>query len=405
MTIRNLPARIVMKTDKTRLQRLNAVAEKHTRAGEYSSIEWAVSHQGELVSKGICGMADALQSTALPVDPIYRIYSMTKPILSVLTLQLIEEGLLALASPVAHFLPAVATMHILDGSDTRPARQVMTVEHLLTHRAGFSYDFLPDCPVAGLYRSAGLAENGTLSLQQLVDALIDQPLCAEPGTTWRYSYSIDVLARVLEIATGSSLSELLVSRIFKPCRMISTGFSVSSSGQHRLLPMFGQRLLGSEMTLITDPQRLHPLNVDSSHPVHSSTFERGGHGLYSTTDDYMRFLPVLMTGKTADGEALLSAPMVDMMWSNRIPQIQLPLSIGPNVLAGYGWTLFGRVMMNPGQAMFLTATGEGGWAGAAATYFWVDREAELSGVVMTQYLGATVPIGDYFRTAAYQSLV
>ncbi|OED34767.1 hypothetical protein AB833_31955 [Chromatiales bacterium (ex Bugula neritina AB1)] len=394
-----------MKIDHTRLQRLESLAVKHTKSGEFSSIEWRVSHREQVVASGIRGKADALTNADLPVDPIYRIYSMTKPIVSVIALQLIEEGVLSLATPVAMYLPAVAEMQVLNGAVTTPVKEVMTVEHLLTHRAGFSYDFLPDCPVAVAYRAAHLAETGTITLQELVDSLIDKPLCFEPGSAWKYSYSIDVLARVLELATGVTLPELLCSRVLEPCGMTNTGFTVSSAEQHRLLPMFGQRLLGAEMVAVTDPQRLYPLDCDTSHPVHDHNFVRGGHGLYSTADDYMRFLPVLMTGRTANGDPLLSAPMVELMWNNRIPQRQQPLKIGLNQLAGYGWSLFGRVMVNTGQAMQLTMQGEGGWAGAAATYFWVDREREFSGLVMTQYLGATVPVGEQFSTAAYQSLV
>ena len=147
------------------------------------------------------------------------------------------------------------------------------------------------------------------------------------------------------------------------------------------------------------------MNVDAAHPFDSDTFARGGHGLYSTTSDYMRFLPVLMSGKTNNGTVLLSAPMVDMMWQNRIPDSQRPLAIGLLPLPGYGWNLFGRVMTDTGQALSLTGVGEGGWAGAASTYCWVDRERQLSGVVMTQYLGATVPVGDSIKSAAYQALV
>ena len=114
---------------------------------------------------------------------------------------------------------------------------------------------------------------------------------------------------------------------------------------------------------------------------------------------------VLYEGCSPDGEALLSTPMVDMMWRDRIPATQQPLVISGEAMGGYGWTLFGRVMVNTGQAAFLTQSGEGGWSGAAATYFWVDRTNNFGGLVMTQYMGSTVPVGEIIRAAAYQALL
>ena len=394
-----------MNPDSSRLQRIGLTAQKHVSSGEFSNIEWAVAHRGQIVSRGAVGQADALNSVALVADPVYRIYSMTKPVVSLLALQMIEEGLLGLGHPVAMYLPAAGSLKKLHDGSEKAVSTPITIEHLLTHRAGFSYDFLPHCKIADLYRERGLAENGSFTLEHMVDEILDCPLCAEPGTEWRYSVSIDVLARVLELVSGQSLQQLLAGRLFKPAGMNDTGFSVPADQMHRLMPMFGQKKLGDAMTVIAEPQQLYAMNVDAAYPFDSDTFARGGLGLYSTTNDYMRFLPVLMTGKTIDGEALLSAPMTDMMWSNRIPDTQRPLAVGINPLPGYGWNLFGRMMTDTGQALSLTGVGEGGWAGAASTYFWVDRERELSGVVMTQYLGATVPVGDFMKSAVYQALV
>ena len=130
------------------------------------------------------------------------------------------------------------------------------------------------------------------------------------------------------------------------------------------------------------------MDIESGYPVHSESFARGGHGLYSTISDYRRFMHVLETGNTPEGEVFLSQPMHSMMWMNRLPSQQRPPIIGENVLGGYGWNLFGRVMEDVGQAGSLTQVGEGGWAGAASTYFWIDRELKFSGIIMTQYLGS-----------------
>jgi CubicO group peptidase (beta-lactamase class C family) len=394
-----------VKSDTSRLKRIGAIAQKHVSAGQFSSVEWSVEHQGRPLSRGAVGQADALNAQPLPDRPLYRIYSMTKPIVSVLALQMIEDGMLGLAHPVSLYLPEAARLAVQVDGGTEPLHKPVTIEQLLTHRAGFSYDFLPDCPVAPQYGNAQLAEDGSRTLEEMVNAILACPLAAQPGAQWRYSVSIDVLARVLEVASGQSLQQLLATRLFEPCGMVDTSFTVADDQQHRLMPMFGQKKLGEPMTVVTDPQRLYAMNVDAAYPVNSDAFVRGGIGLYSTTDDFQRFLPVLMDGKTPSGEAVLSAPMVDMMWRNRIPTSQRPLAVGVNPLPGYGWNLFGRVMTDTGQALSLSAQGEGGWAGAAGTYFWVDRERRFAGVVMTQYLGATVPIGDIIRSTSYAALV
>jgi CubicO group peptidase (beta-lactamase class C family) len=212
-----------------------------------------------------------------------------------------------------------------------------------------------------------------------------------------------VLAHVLERATDRSLPELLSQQIFNPLGMCDTAFSVADSERNRLLPMYGMRDLDEPMPADPPAHVLRPMDVESGYPSKpAANFVRGGHGLFSTVDDYCRFMPVLLAGKAADGQALLSAPMVNMMWQNRIPQNQRPLQIGPNVLPGYGWNLFGRVMLDTGESMKLTAAGEGGWAGAASTHFWVDRELQMTGVVMAQFLGSGVGLGDEMQTAAYQ---
>ena len=132
-----------------------------------------------------------------------------------------------------------------------------------------------------------------------------------------------------------------------------------------------------------------------------STFARGGIGLFSTLDDYLRFVALLIDGRAPSGETLLSAPMLDLLWRNRLTGEQLPVRIGDKTMPGYGWGLVGRVMIDTGAAMHLTVAGEGGWAGAASTWFWADRANGIGGVVLAQFLGSAVPLGPLMQTAAY----
>ena len=393
-----------MSTDPSRIERLPSLAEQFVRDKRFAGVAWRVTQSGQILNGGVAGYTGSDQNKPLQKDAIYRIYSMTKPIVSIAALQLVEAGKLRLYDPVASYIPAFADVQVqtADGQ-LQPLHRPMLVEDLLTHRAGLSYDFLPDCAIAGHYRQAMLAGDATRSLAEFNAVLAGMPLAWQPGSRWHYSYATDVLAHVLEHAAGQALPELLSEQIFNPLGMCDTAFSVADNERHRLLPMYGMRDLDEPMPADPPAHVLQPMDVESGYPsTPAANFVRGGHGLFSTVDDYCRFMPVLLDGKAADGQALLSAPMVNMMWQNRIPQKQRPLQIGPNVLPGYGWNLFGRVMLDTGESMKLTAAGEGGWAGAASTHFWVDRELQMTGVVMAQFLGSGVGLGDEMQTAAYQ---
>jgi len=292
------------------------------------------------------------------------------------------------------------------GNQARSRRKILqyaiTIEHLLTHTAGFSYDFLPDCPVATLYREAQISGLATRPLAEVIGMLTRLPLASQPGATWRYSVATDVLAHVLENATGLSLPELLHKHVFEPLGMHDTDFFVPEDKADRLLPMFGSRELGQVMTESVEPNTLNPLDVSASYPANQdSGFYRGGHGLFSTLNDYQKFMVALQTGESPDGQQLLSANGFELMWGDRMDDALKPLVLGFNVMGGYGWNLMGRVMQDPAQCEFRTSLGEGGWSGAASTYFWIDRDNAISGIAMSQYIGSTAHLGALMQHAGY----
>ncbi len=372
---------------------------------QFAGVAWCVEHQGTVVEQGCAGFSDVQRQAMLQSDAIYRLYSMTKPVVSVACLQLIEAGLLRLSDPISHWIPAIGKQKVLH-SDGRllPLERPITVEDLLTHRAGYSYDFLPDCAVAEQYRQAQLVADGTRTLAELVQVLADCPLAWQPGTRWYYSYCTDVLAHVIECVCNATIGSCLHSSLFEPLGMGDTSFQVSPVNQHRLVSMYGQRELGLVPVITGHDNDLVAMNVDQSYPVNNEHFGRGGIGLYSTIDDYRAFMGVLMHGLSPTGEAMLSKPMLDMLWQNRLSVSQMPIDIGGNAYPGYGWGLTGRVMQDTGQAQFLTVNGEGGWAGAASTHFWVDRQNVFSGLVMAQYLGSNIPLGADVQALSYRLL-
>ena len=380
-------------------------AQRYVDAGTFSGIEWQVQHRGALCHSGSVGRAGCDSSAPIPNQAIYRIYSMTKPIVAAMAVILLQENRLHLFDPVANFISGFKDSSILHSNGTREKATVpITIEHLLTHRAGLSYDFLPDCPVGALYREARLAEDGGRSLTDFVNDLAAMPLAFNPGSRWQYSCSIDVLARVIEIVTEEPIGAVLDRYLFAPLGMRDTRFFVKPEDVDRLMPMHGATL-EEIMDNLDAPRILKPVDVSDAYPTNESAgFARGGVGLFSSASDYLRFAAFTLDGKGRYGEPIISRKMVEFMWANRLSKAQMPIAIGPFPQPGYGWNLLGRVMLDLGQAMTFTGLGEGGWAGAATTFFWADREEDMAGVVMTQHLGSLSPMGFDMRAAAYQGL-
>ncbi|MCP5179727.1 MAG: beta-lactamase family protein [Pseudomonadales bacterium] len=389
-----------------RAERMAEVARRYVDRKQYASIEWLVEHQGKVLTQGQAGHFDADAGTPLPAEPIYRIYSMTKPIVSVLALILMEQGKLRLYDMLVQFNRAFAAMRVLHADGRlEPANRFITVDDLITHRAGFTYPFIHGCQVAPYYREARILEDGHIPLEEMMDRLARMPLAFQPGTKFRYSVCTDALAHVVEKAADMPIDEFARRELFEPLGMADTSYRVPKDKQDRVLPMYGAGDLLAVPPLDLTPHKLERRDdVEDFYPLDLAGHRRGGHGLYSTTADYARFARMLLSGKSADGRTILSRPMLNMMRANRLTPQQLPLTVGMQVLAGYGWGLGVRVMLDTGQAPQLTNVGELGWAGAASTFFWVDPAEEMIGLVMAQYLGSALPLADDMRTAAYQML-
>ena len=381
---------------------LLATAQREVDARHFAGISWHVEKHGVVVDRGAIGHADHALTRTFDTDAIVRIYSMTKPLVSILALMLIEQGKLSLSTPVTHFYPQFGAAGVLrdDGTAARLDRQA-TIEDLLTHRAGLSYDFIPGCPVAAMYRDAEFVADGSRSLASLAGELSELPLARQPGTGWYYSYGIDVVAAIIEQLTEQPLIDALSDALLEPLRMVDTDFGVSADSTHRLVDMFGAHGLDVLPNAEPAEQTLEPVDVERSYPsTQPALFARGGLGLFSTLDDYAAFMRFLFDGCAADGQRLLSRESLDIGWQNRLPQEHLPISIADRAFDGYGWGLFGRVMVDPSRSNVAVAVGEGGWSGAASTWFWVDRAQAFCGVVFAQYLGSQVHLGEQMQAAA-----
>ncbi len=394
-----------------RLARIRPAMQRWIDRGTIAGASMMLARRGTIVYADQIGRMSKETDEALRSDAIFRIYSMTKPIVCTALMTLYEEGRFQLITPLATFIPAFANVKVLQQDKEVAPQRPITIGDLMTHLGGFTYDFLIDSPVGELYRQHELMHNARRTLQQFVDELARLPLAYHPGTKWHYSVSIDVAAHVIEIIANQPLRHFLRERIFDPLGMVDTDFYVPPEKRHRLAAMYGVGDLGARgMTILhmfSNWQQgiLERIDPQESYPVDQpETFARGGHGLFSTAQDYMRFALMLLNGGTLDGTRILGRKTLELMHTNHIPLALLPWDIAGIAYPGYGFGLGSRVLMDVGLSGMPGTVGEFGWAGAATTYYWVDPAESFAGVFMTQYQGLDEPQRD-FRVLAYQAIV
>jgi len=394
-----------------RLARIRPAMQRWIDRGTIAGASMMIARRGKIVYADQIGRMSKETDEALRSDAIFRIYSMTKPIVCTALMMLYEEGRFQLITPLATFIPAFANVKVLQQDKEVAPQRPITIGDLMTHLGGFTYDFLIDSPVGELYRQHELMHNAQRTLQQFVDELARLPLAYHPGTKWHYSVSIDVAAHVIEIIADQPLRHFLRERIFDPLGMVDTDFYVPPEKRHRLAAMYGVGDLGARgMTILQmffnwQQGILERIDPQESYPVDQpETFARGGHGLFSTVQDYMRFALMLLNGGTLDGTRILGRKTLELMHANHIPPALLPWDIAGIAYPGYGFGLGSRVLMDVGLSGMPGTAGEFGWAGAATTYYWVDPAESFAGVFMTQYQGLDEPQRD-FRALAYQAIV
>ena len=383
------------------MDQFSKVAKKYLDKGLIAGLEWEIRHFNKVLSKNVEGYSDIENKTILEPGRIYRIYSMTKPIVSVAAIRLIESCKLSLYSNIQDFIPSFKHLKVLrPNGELERLKRPINLADLLTHTSGLSYNFNMGCSVAQFYQQENILNDPNISLEQMVDKIATIPLAFQPGESWRYSVATDVIGRVLEVVEDKNLSEILNEQILAPLNMKETSFSISEANAKKLMPMHGNTDANKLISFQQAPLKI--VDAEQNHPSHGDLVNlRGGTGLFSTIDDYQLFCNFLLNGKDKNGSPLISKTMHDFMLTNRISDHMLPLRLGPIALSGYGWNLIGRVMTNKGLAMSLTENGEFGWSGAASTYFWIDRENQLTGIIMTQYIGAYITIADDFRATSY----
>ena len=355
-----------------RLARIGEVLRADVESGRIPGAVVVVARKGRIAYAEAIGFRDKAAGAPMTPDAIFRLASMTKPLVSVATMQLYEEGRLLISDPVSKYLPALGTRGV--GVDRVPAVREMTIQDLLRHTSGFPYGNRGDTAVHKAYPTSTRELTGTEFIEHLAQA----PLLHQPGTAWEYGFSTDVLGRVVEVVTGKTLGQALDERLFQPLRMVDAGFVVPKDKHGRIA-----------QGLAMDPDTRLPVRMpDVTVPP---KFECGGGCAVSSAVDYVRFAQMLLNRGALDGARVLGPKTVDYMTADHLGTA-ISRRSGPS--AGYGFGLGFAVRLQTGVADVTGSTGDYNWGGAHGTYFWVDPKEELVVVSMTQAPG---PIRQHYR--------
>jgi CubicO group peptidase (beta-lactamase class C family) len=287
----------------------------------------------------------------------------------------------------------------------------ITIGDLLGHTSGLTYDFMVDNPAAQLYRDHRIIHDATRTLEECVDLIASLPLGFQPGERFHYSVGIDVAARLIEVIADQPLGDFLAERVFGPIGMTSTGFGVHDHQLHRLAAMYGLPDIAGENYDADDLAKTglagfnERIDVSATYPTSTpDVFARGGHGLFSTIDDYFRFALTLANGGQLDGTRVVGRKTLELMHANRLPPAMMPWEIMGIPTPGFGFGLGSRVLLDVAANQGAGSVGEFGWAGAATTYYWVDPAEDLVGVFMAQYMTGPEQPDRTFRSVVYQAI-
>ena len=376
------------------LARIAPAMQASVDDGRLAAVMTMVARRGQVVHWEAVGTRDTASGDPLERDDIFRIYSMTKPVTSVATMILVEEGKVALDDPLSKFVPEFADVKVLAGGERVAPDGPITVEHLLTHTSGLSYGFFGDSAVDALYVEANplAAAEG---LEDFARRVAELPLIASPGTRWTYSVSTDMLGRIVEVASGQPFDAFVKERILDPLEMDDTAFWVAEEKRGRFMANYAK---ADDELVIADS----PTEGEYTSPPN---FPSGGGGLTSTASDYIRFAQMLLEGGSLGDVRILGAETVAKMRENRLPDALGPIELGTCLSPGYGFGLGFAVMMDADASPEPDHNGVYRWAGAANTFFWIDPEAELVGMVWTQFMPfAAYDLEREFQTLVYEAI-
>ena len=381
--------------------RIDSVLAAGVETGQIPGVIAIAATSDGIIYEGAAGVRDISSNEQMTVDSIARIASMTKAITSVAVMQLVEQGKIGLDRPVGEYLQQLTNVEVLEGFDAenkpilRPANTAVTVRQLLTHTSGYVYEIWNEN--AAQYASSGYGpdDNGDF---------LDTPLAFDPGTKWEYGISTDILGVLVEVISGQSLDEYFREHIFVPLDMPDTYFIVPDEKLPRFVTAYAKSNQG-ELT-----------PIPYSRP--SGDFFSGGGGLRSTARDYVRFLRAILNRGELDGAQVLSATSVDLMAENHIGELEAAdsvVTLAPKLSNDFDFMpdsvdKFGLgFLINTDPIPGGRSAGSLSWAGLYNSYYWIDREKDICGVLITQILpfydADVLALLNQFETAVYATAV
>ena len=374
-------------------KKIEAVTKAHIDDGLMPGAVMLVARRGKVAWVSVQGKRDAAAPDAMKQDSIFRIYSMTKPIVSVTLMQLVEEGRLQISDPVSKYLPEIGKMKVgteAPGPDGRSVLHLsdqtrpMTVQDLLRHTSGLTYGSRGASQINASYVEAGIGDR-SVTAEEMVTRLSKLALKFNPGDRWEYSVAVDVQGRLIEVITGKKLSEAVAERILQPLGMKDTGFQVPADKVARAAQP-GPRPNGQPMT----PR----FKVDDG-----AKYESGGGGMMSTLEDYLRFTSALANGGAFQGKRIIGSKTLEFMTADHTLN-------RPGRPPGLGFGLGFEVRQRTGDSALPGSVGEYGWAGNAGTLFWIDPKEQLIAIYMVQVSDPDrIALRNQFRTMVQAALI
>jgi CubicO group peptidase (beta-lactamase class C family) len=362
-----------------RLERLHKRMHEFVTEGKHVGVVVLIARNGKIVELLPFGMRDREQKLRMEEDTIFRIYSMSKVIASVAAMILHEEGRLKLDDPISKYLPTFAKPKVMTGGTAKApvlvaAKKPITVKELLTHTSGYIYGFGKD-PIDQIYNNSKVLQAGTMAA--FLERAAKLPLVQQPGQSFRYGISIDLLGAVVEKVSGQTLDAFIESRITGPLGMKETAFSVPVEKRPRVAKVYTTGKDGQ----LTEAKSLVPGEIPYP-DEQGRLFPSGGGGMFSTIGDYARFGQMLLNGGELDGVRILGRKTVELMEANHLSGLTRE-TLDSNDYDGFG--LGGSVRVSLPRGSRLGSVGQYGWSGAATTDFRIDPQEHLMTLVFAQH--------------------
>jgi CubicO group peptidase (beta-lactamase class C family) len=360
---------------------IDQILRQKSDAKEIPGVVAMAANSKEVIYQGAFGKRDLSQDDAMTLDSVFWIASMTKAITAAAAMQLVEQGKLSLDAPIGKVLPDLASPQVLEGFDAkgepklRPARNPITLRHLMTHTAGFCYDLWNGEMVKYLEKT------GTPGIISCKNAALKTPIMTDPGTRWEYGINIDFVGKAVEAVSGKRLDAYLRDHLLTPLGMTDTGFKIGDAQRKRLAGMHAR---GPDGSLASMPFELEQ----------DPEFHMGGGGLYGTAADYIKFTQMILNNGRGNGNQMLKAETVAMMGQNHIGELNqtkmisaLPaftndVDLFPGMAKKWGLSF----LINTAKTPEGRSPGSLFWAGLANTYFWIDPARNVAGVILMQVL-------------------